>query len=213
MDLRAAFGTTPSALTPLSRVGNSVQWIAPGGLGGFVGQVFVAAREGGKSADGAHKVRAMQLGYEAEMVYVTLATTESENDLTTAGRFKDRLVAVGGKLGGASVTVGLRSFAYGNARQDNTLLAAVVPFGAGQFKASWLRANLSGAVGAVKVGANDAQQWGLGYVHSLSRRTALYGTWSRIDNDGSANFIVPDGAGSIAGRTSTGWEVGMRHNF
>ena len=211
--IRAAFGATASALTPLARVSNAVQWFAPGGLGGFSGQVLLAAGEGGTSANGLHKVRAFRVGYEAGPVGVTLASTASQNNLTTAGHFKDQLATVSGKFAGATVSAGVRRFTYAGTRQNNTLLAAVVPVGAGQIKASWLKADLSGTVGATAVGANDAQQFGLGYVHSLSRRSALYATWSRIDNNGRATFVVPDGPTALADRNSSGWELGFRHSF
>lgn len=211
--IRAAFGATASALTPLARVSNAVQWIAPSGLGGFTGQLFLAAGEGGTSVAGQHKVKALQLGYNAGPAQLNFASTVSSNDLTTAGRFKDQLLTLSGKIAGATVTAGVRRFAYANATQNNTLLAAVVPVGAGVVKLSWLKANLAGRVGTTSVQANDAQQIGLGYVHNLSRRSVVYGTWSRIDNDGRASFLVPDGPAAQAGRHSRGWELGLRHSF
>ncbi len=211
--IRSAFGTTASALTPLARVSNAVQWIAPAGWGGFTGQLFAAAREGGTSVNGQHKVWAAQLGYQAGPVLLNMASTESSNDLTTASRFRDRLFTVTGKIATATVSAGVRRFAYAGTTQSNSLLAAVVPVGAGQIKASWLKANLSGTVGTTSVEANDAQQFGLGYVYNLSRRSALYATWSRIDNDGRATFVVPDGPTALAGRKSSGWELGLRHSF
>lgn len=211
--IRAAFGTTASGLTPLSRVSNSLQWIAPSGLGGFTGQLFIAAGEGGTSSAGQHKVRALQLGYEAGPVLANYATTVSSNDLTTAGRFKDQLFTLSGKVAGATVSAGLRRFTYANATQNNTLLAAAVPVGAGLVKVSWLKANLAGTVGTTSVQANDGQQLGLGYVHTLSRRSVLYATWSRINNEGRASFVVPDGPAALAGRRSSGWELGLRHSF
>jgi len=67
---------------------------------------------------------------------------------------------------------------------------------------------------AVDVGANDARPPGLGYVHNLSKRSALYATLSRIDNQGAATFAVPGGPGGLAGgQRSAGAELGMRHSF
>ena len=211
--IRSAFGSTASGLTPLARVNNAIQWMSPGGLGGFSGQLMLAAGEGGTSAAGQHKVQAAQLGYDAGPVALSLASTASRNDLTTAGRFRDQVFTVSGKVAGATVTVGVRHFAYASVRQQNSLLAVTMPVGVGLIKASWLRAGLSGRAVNTDVSANDAQQIGLGYVHSLSRRSALYATWSHIDNDGRATFVVPDGPTPLVGRNSSGWELGMRHNF
>ena len=68
-------------------------------------------------------------------------------------------------------------------------------------------------MGNTAIDANDASQIGLGYVHTLSRRTAVYATVSRIDNHDAANFVIPGGPTLVAGRKSTGFEMGMRHAF
>ena len=66
----------------------------------------------------------------------------------------------------------------------------------------------------VTVEANDASQIGLGYVHNLSRRTAVYATLARINNKGAATFVVPGGSAGLAGgASSTGTEAGIRHTF
>lgn len=71
-----------------------------------------------------------------------------------------------------------------------------------------------GALGRPVIDANDARQFGLGYVHDLSRRTALYATAARISHDGAATFVIPGGpAGLGGGRSSTGFEAGVRHLF
>ena len=70
-------------------------------------------------------------------------------------------------------------------------VAALVPIGAGQVKLSYQKANVDGTAGAADVSDNDGYQLGLGYVHNLSKRTALYATYSRISNSGDATFVVP----------------------
>ncbi|MFM6990016.1 MAG: porin, partial [Rhodoferax sp.] len=42
--------------------------------------------------------------------------------------------------------------------------------------------------------ANDATQVAIGYVHNLSKRTALYTNYSVVDNKGTGTkFVVGDG--------------------
>ena len=78
----------------------------------------------------------------------------------------------------------------------------MVPVGrAASSRPRFKRVDLSGRVGTAVIDANDATQFGLGYVHSLSRRTALYATVARIDNKGAATFVVPGGPAGIAGGT------------
>ena len=87
-----------------------------------------------------------------------------------------------------------------------------------------------GAAGVVKAAYNNykisdsnikAQQFSLGYVHNLSKRTALYGTYSFLKNKGDENLIT-NLNGSIGAAALTengndhklkGIQVGIRHNF
>lgn len=210
--IRSAYGSGGNTTV---RSSNAVQYLLPGGLGGLEGGLMVAAGEGGTAANGQHKVVGVRLGYATPNWGVSAAHTRSENDLTVAGPHKD--TAIGGNLKVTSLrlSAAYREFKYNQAKQANLLVGAIVPVGErGEVKASVTRVNLSGRVGATVIDANDATQLGLGYVHNLSKRTALYATFSRIDNKGAATFVVPGGPSGIAGgRTSTGYEAGLRHSF
>jgi predicted porin len=144
-----------------------------------------------------------------------VAHTRTENDLTVAGSHKDSAFGANVALAGVKLTAAYRAFSYDQARQRHLLVGAVVPVGAaGEVKVSAHRVNLSGRVGATVIDENDATQVGLGYVHNLSKRTALYTTVSRISNSGAAAFVVPGGpAGMAGGGNSSGFEAGLRHSF
>lgn len=211
--IRASYGTSPNTTV---RSSNSVQLLLPGGLGGLEGGALVAAGEGGTAANGQHKVVGLRLGYVAGAVNLSAGYTRSENDLTAAGggAFKDAALGGSYNFGLVRISLALRRFDRADAKQTNLLLGAWVPVGSGEIKASFNRADLSGAVGTTDIGANDARQWGLGYVHHLSKRTALYGTLARIDNRGAATYVIPGGPSGLAGGgSSTGAELGVRHNF
>jgi predicted porin len=52
----------------------------------------------------------------------------------------------------------------------------------------------------------------LGYVHNLSKRTALYTTFARVSNkNGAAQSL--NGSVTAANRNSTGYDFGIRHSF
>jgi predicted porin len=53
----------------------------------------------------------------------------------------------------------------------------------------------------------DSDLFGLGYVHNLSLRTALYTSISRLDNDSNSNIR------SSLGGTEKQFQVGVRHRF
>jgi predicted porin len=93
------------------------------------------------------------------------------------------------------------------------LVGLIVPFGQNEVKFSWNRAALDGRIGTVSIDGNGAQQWGIGFVHHLSKRTGLYATAARIDNKGTAAFVIPGGSTIDAGGKSTGVEAGLRHVF
>ena len=67
------------------------------------------------------------------------------------------------------------------------------------------------------VTGNTVSQFGLGYVYSLSKRTAVYSTVSRLTNGNGlpaaaiANSV--GGGAPTAGGNSTGFEFGVRHFF
>jgi predicted porin len=139
---------------------------------------------------------------------------ETTNSLTSgSNEFTDTVVAGNAAFGDLRLTAAWRQFKFTTSKQTNTLVGAIYSIGASDIKASIIRGNLSGRVGATSIDANDATQVGLGYVYNLSRRSALYATYSRIGNEGNATFVIPGGPALIAGNTSTGYEAGFRHNF
>lgn len=210
--IRSAFGSNPNTTV---RSSNAIQYLLPGGIGGIEGGLMVAFDEKGTAANGQHKVLGARLGYASSSWGVSVAHTRSENDLTLNGAHKDSVIGGNLAIGPVRLSAAYREFKYAQAKQANLLVGAILPVGdVGELKASVNRANLSGRVGAVGIDANDATQWGLGYVHNLSKRTALYASYARIANKGAATFVVPGGPAGIAGgQTSTGYEAGMRHSF
>ena len=82
-----------------------------------------------------------------------------------------------------------------------------------------------GAAGEVRASYNNykisddngkANQLSLGYVHNLSKRTALYGTYSYIENKDGLDFELNGamgGAGLKDGEKQHGLQLGIRHAF
>lgn len=84
----------------------------------------------------------------------------------------------------------------------NALLGVGVPVGAGTFKASYIKLSNKAVNNA------DADQVAIGYVYDLSKRTALYTSFSRTENDGGAKYNTDTG-----GATDKLFNVGIRHKF
>ena len=94
----------------------------------------------------------------------------------------------------------------GQTKTRNYLIGATVPFGAHKFIASYIRADGRGVYAA-----NDADQWGIGYTYSLSKRTNLYAAYGYISNDGAAAYTV--GNNSENGTSNKAFNLGVRHVF
>jgi predicted porin len=207
--IRAAFGTNPNTTV---RSDNGIQYLLPGGLGGFEGGLMYAPREGGDVTTGNASLTGVRVGYVGKGFAVSAATTRSENSQTTASKFQDSVVGGQVEVANVKLSAALRQFKYDQAKQTLALLGATATWGVHEVKASWVRANMSGRVGATAIDANDADQLGIGYIYNFSKRTAVYTTFARISNDGAARFLV-DGPAPVAGGSSKGLEVGIRHRF
>ena len=64
---------------------------------------------------------------------------------------------------------------------------------------------------------SSSNKYAIGYVHNLSKRTALYGTYAYIDNKGSINLAAASGSLQgpvpVAGGNASGFDFGIRHQF
>jgi len=104
----------------------------------------------------------------------------------------------------------------GGAKVTGQLLGVTAPMGAGMIRAAYSRYNVANS-------SNDWNKLAIGYVHNLSKRTALYATYARVSNDGAqtasvnVNTLTLVGANlfgaAAAGGNSTGYEFGVRHSF
>lgn len=81
------------------------------------------------------------------------------------------------------------------------------PVGAGEVKAAWSVYKIT-AAGTDREGKKLA----VGYVHNLSKRTAVYTTFAQVKNSGGASFAL-NGASTAANTTSRGFDLGIRHSF
>lgn len=209
--IRSAFGSNANTTV---RADNGLQWLMPAWVPGLEGGVMLAPGEGGAVASGLARVVGLRLGYVTPAFGLTAASTTSENSQTGGDKFKDTVLGAQTELAPVKLWAAWRRFEQGQSTQTLTMLAASASFGLHEVKGSWIRSDQGGRVGSTVVDANDATQLGLGYVYTLSRRTALYASWARVSNDGAARFVIPDGAsGIVAGGSSSGYEAGLRHRF
>ncbi len=194
--------------TTLVRANNSVGYFLPGNLGGLYGQAMVAAAEG--PANG-NKYVGARLGYKAGPIDVAASFGQTYVPRANGDETVQNINLGGSFVAGpATVMAQYGQFAFGSNKKQNALIGASAKFGPGIVRASYsiFRDN-SAAV-------DNASQIAAGYIYDLSRRTALYGTVSRISNDGNATTGAGFSTGALAavkGKEHTGFEVGVRHSF
>jgi predicted porin len=209
-DLQGALaGTTYGTLV---RANNMVQYILPNGVfgPGLYGQLQIAA---GENSPG-NKYYGGRIGYAAGPFDVAAAYGKTDClDLACNIDLDNWNVGGSWNFGFAKFSGFYSQIeAQGNgntAKRENWYVGVTAPFGQWNFKASY-----GGTNGKDLLNNSDATQWALGADYNLSKRTALYATWSSINNDNTAAFSVYPGFGSLsAGNNSTGGQIGVRHSF
>ncbi|RZT01841.1 Outer membrane protein (porin) [Duganella sp. CF402] len=88
---------------------------------------------------------------------------------------------------------------------NDFLIGAQIPAGNGTVMASYIRKNDK------TVNNQDADQWALGYLYSLSKRTQTYVAYAKIKNKNGAGYTV--GNNNEAGSGDKAFNVGLRHAF
>jgi predicted porin len=86
------------------------------------------------------------------------------------------------------------------------LVGAVIPVGVGDIRLAHSRYRTDAT------GTPATRKYSLGYVHNLSKRTAVYATYAHLSNSGPATQAL-NGAVTAAGQSSRGLDIGLRHTF
>lgn len=211
-----------SPITQL-RASNSIQYLTRRCFlyecTGFFGQVMYAMGENASNAPNASdgQVAGVRVGYGGGNWDIMAGHTETKN--AAVGRFKQSVVGGswdwgGGRLmlqGGQHSTTLPVAALQGGTKAPFLQVAATINAGPGYIP-----------VALTHVKRNDAQdssadKLAIGYVYLLSKRTALYTTYARINNHGSMQLPVNTGADvgptPIAGGYASGIDLGLRHSF
>jgi predicted porin len=191
------------------RSDNLVAYFLPSNPWGIYGTIASAPAEGVSG----RRYAGVRLGYRSGPMDVSAAYSETAATLAAVtGTYKLAIVS-------GSFDLAFAKF-YGVAQKTELLQASnvhvtlgvsvPVPGIGGTLKASYTKADGQGALETT-----DAEQYVLGYIYDLSKRTAVYTTVSVIDNKGTAKFSVGGitGFAQPAGTKSQGVETGIRHSF
>ena len=232
------------------RTSNAVSYFLPPGLAGVYGQAQYALHENvdTSSVPGSTSKRGRyaggRLGWTDGKADVALGYGESTLVSTTPGGEKIKSLNLGGSYNFGVVKVlgewsrvsdvrdGATLFAPRSTDRYNGLVLGVnVPVGPGVIRASIARVNFKNGNG-LPDSDSSVNKLALGYVHNLSKRTALYASVARIGiRNGHNNptvmgvtplvlslpAIFPQPAyvttGGMEPRSSLGYDFGIRHAF
>jgi predicted porin len=188
------------------RASNSIGYFLPR-MGGFYGQAMYALGENpstaGATADDG-RVLGVRLGYQGGDLNVAAATTRTR--INAVGDLRQSNIGASYKTKLATPMVLWNENRVGATRTRGWSIGATVPVGSGTVRASYTRVSTSGV-------ANNADRWAIGYVHDLSKRTALYGSYARLDNKAAGTAFNVGRATTVPGGHASGFELGMRHSF
>ncbi|MBT9441448.1 MAG: porin [Acidovorax sp.] len=189
------------------RASNSIGYFLPGNLGGFYGQAQYYMGENLSNAankkDG--NGLALRAGYANGPINVALAFSDTK---FLSGNIK--AVNLGGQydLGVAKIMAHYnQDDVKGGNEGKGFLIGGLVPVGAGEIRLAYSTYKID------TVGADPrSNKIALGYVHNLSKRTALYATYAHVSNkNGAAQSL--NGSVTAAGDNSNGYDFGIRHSF
>ena len=191
---------------PTVRASNSIGYFLPGNLGGFYGQVQYSMGENPRNAVNRKDGDGMgiRVGYATGPINV--AGSYSRTRFAT-GDIKTMNIGGQYDFGVAKAMAHIvRDRVSGGANGRGGLIGALVPVGPGEIRMSYstYKNNLAGNPRSDKLA--------LGYVHNLSKRTALYTTFARVKNRGGAAQAL-GGSVTSANSNSSGFDFGVRHSF
>lgn len=202
-----AFGSGIEGTGVWARADNMLAYYTPGGLGGFYAHLAVAAGE----AVAAKKYHGGRIGFQQGALHVTAAHGVFDG---VAGDLKRTSLAATYDAGLTKLFGSVVRTQYLDARRTVTQVGLSVQAGpSGSVRANVTRADAAGALNGASIANDDATQYALGYVYTLSKRTTLYATATRIANHGRAVFVVATPPAAAAGGRSSGTELGISHRF
>ena len=188
------------------RASNTVGYFLPGNLGGFYGQFQYYMGENlknGAATEDDGTGMGLRVGFANGPFNVALAMSRTEY---AAGDVRQNNIGGQWDFGIAKAMAHYSRDENGSIDGKGWLIGGLFPIGAGEIRAAYSRYETDAA------GQPETKKLALGYVHNLSKRTAVYTTWARVRNSGGAAQAL---GGSTTGinSNSSGFDLGVRHSF
>lgn len=188
-----------------ARASNGITYVLPRNLAGFYGQFvyYLGENPSGTPTEDDGTGKGLRVGYAAGPLNVAFAMGRTHY---AAGTIKQDNLAASYDVGRTKLIAQISRDANGAVKASGYLLAAVMIVGSGEVKLGYSQYETNAA------GNPEARKLALGYVHNLSKRTALYATAARVRNSGGASFALNQ-ATTAPNASSSGVDLGIRHSF
>ena len=201
----------------VTRASNMIGYFIPPGLGGFFGEVqyfmgeniqfHPAITPNTKAGDGyggriGWSAGPFGIAVAAQTTKFSQTSTTGDIDSANVGAYYDFTVV---KLTASYFQDKVKSFVP--VKGTGYIFGAVVPvFGVDQLKLAY------SSYGTDEITDPHANKFAIGYVYNFSKRTAAYATYAHVDNKGNSAFAL-NGSLTRPGRSSSGYDLGLRHSF
>lgn len=193
------------------RANNSVAYYSPSFSGFSAGLMYSFGAENTTTTNrSAGKMTSLKLAYANGPVSAAFGTQSTKGTTDTA-KWKTTFVAASYDLGMAKLSAGYKTDKFTDTvgastpSIKSTILGVSAPVGAVTLKASYVARKAD-----VKIG----NQFALGAVYNLSKRTSVYATYAVLKNEaGFGNTVGSAAATDFTGVKSKGFEAGVKHSF
>jgi predicted porin len=146
----------------------------------------------------------LSVAYGNQVTKGGVATTSAAD----SEKWTTNFIAGAYDLGVAKLSAGYKTdkLSFADATLKSTILGVSAPVGAATLKASYVTA---------KDGGNKmANQFAVGAVYDLSKRTSVYAAYSTLKNEvGYGKSVGSAAASDFTGLRSKGFEAGVKHSF
>ncbi|MES2999574.1 MAG: porin [Pseudomonadota bacterium] len=188
-----------------TRASNSASYFTPNTLGGFGVQVthYLGENNSGAATSKDGTGTGIRGTYDSGPLGAGIGWGRTKY---AAGDTEQRNAYLSWKFAMAKVMGVYVSDSNGTVDARGGTVGVIVPVGVGEIKGAYSRYRFS------TVGEPTAIKLAVGYVHNLSKRTAVYTTFARVKNSGGSALAL-NGAVTGANASSSGFDLGLRHSF
>jgi len=205
-------GATSAAVTTNQRISNALTYVSPSFSGFKVGLNYGFGETTASNSDSGYMGAGLM--YDNGPLSLGLGLERLNNGVNSVATSDIDAWSLGGSydFGVAKLLAGYRESTVDRAAVENKrsgyYVAATAPVGAGTVRVSYNRyenelANVTG----------KADQFAIGYVYGLSKRTSVYGTYAYLKNKNGANLYTLGSGGLKTNGSQQGVQVGVSHSF